>query len=524
MSLTLHFAADSHKGMIREGNEDSGYAGPRLLAVADGMGGQAAGEVASSEVLSLMYPLDEDIPGTDLLGSLGSAVEQANDRLRDMVEEDPQLEGMGCTLTAMLFTGQRVGLVHVGDSRAYLLRDGQLTQITTDHKWVQRLVDEGRITEEEAASHPQRSLLMRALDGRGQAEPDLTLREFRAGDRYLLCSDGLSDVVSLETLQETLSGYQPPHDTVQELIQLALRAGGPDNITVIVADVLEAEAGDTFAGHMSDRPLVVGAVADGPPTMALPPQQATSPASRAAELGRPTSSGGPPDPDGTTGFGPAEYTLDDNPVLTDPASAGSSAPTAGQDIAAGYAKKRPHPWRRRSLLILLVLVVLGGLAYGGWRWTQTQYFVGTKKNNVAIYRGLNQTFLGLDLSSLQHRYSSTKVQDLPPYSRTTVRDTIGMDNLKQARAKVRKLEHQAEVCRSVRAAEKRKDNDKSHRHGSGDQTSGTVDDGALGTSGGKGKDRASKRDKGASPSPTARSTRSPEDAQLAKECLTDNQP
>src|SRR5690349_9619308 len=133
MSLSLRFAAGSHKGMIREGNEDSGYAGPRLLAVADGMGGQAAGEVASSEVLSSIVDLDEDVPGTDPMAALHDAAERANERLRVLVEADPSLEGMGTTLTALLWTGQRAALIHIGDSRAYLLRDGVLTQITTDH-------------------------------------------------------------------------------------------------------------------------------------------------------------------------------------------------------------------------------------------------------------------------------------------------------------------------------------------------------------------------------------------------------
>lgn len=262
MSLSLRFAAGSHKGMIREGNEDSGYAGPRLLAIADGMGGQAAGEVASSEVISTIVALDDDVPGSDVLTSLGHAVQRANDQLRQMVEEDPALEGMGTTLTALLWTGQRLGMVHVGDSRAYLLRDGVLTQITQDHTWVQRLVDEGRITEEEAGTHPQRSLLMRALGSGDHVEPDLSIREVRAGDRYLICSDGLSGVVSHQTMEDTLASYQGPQETVQELIQLALRGGGPDNITVIVADVLDLDTGDTLAGQLSDTPVVVGAVAE----------------------------------------------------------------------------------------------------------------------------------------------------------------------------------------------------------------------------------------------------------------------
>lgn len=298
MSLSLRFAAGSHKGMIREGNEDSGYAGPRLLAIADGMGGQAAGEVASSEVISTLVTLDDDVPGSDILTSLGTAVQRANDQLRLMVEEDPQLEGMGTTLTALLWTGQRLGLVHVGDSRAYLLRDGVLTQITQDHTWVQRLVDEGRITEEEATTHPQRSLLMRALGSGDHVEPDLSIREVRAGDRYLICSDGLSGVVSHQTMEETLASYQGPQETIQDLIQLALRGGGPDNITCIVADVLDTDSNDTLAGQLNDTPVVVGAVAENQLQLNDGGAMQT-PAGRAAGLGRPVP---PQQPGG--GFGP----------------------------------------------------------------------------------------------------------------------------------------------------------------------------------------------------------------------------
>lgn len=287
MSLSLRFAAGSHKGMIREGNEDSGYAGPRLLAIADGMGGQAAGEVASSEVISTLVQLDDDVPGSDILTALSTAVQRANDQLRVMVEEDPQLEGMGTTLTALLWTGQRLGLVHVGDSRAYLLRDGILTQITQDHTWVQRLVDEGRITEEEATTHPQRSLLMRALGSGDIVEPDLSIREVRVGDRYLICSDGLSGVVSHQTLEETLADYHGPRETVASLIQLALRGGGPDNITCIVADVLDTDSGDTLAAQVNDTPVVVGAVAENQHHQLFDGGNAMqTPAGRASGLGR----------------------------------------------------------------------------------------------------------------------------------------------------------------------------------------------------------------------------------------------
>src|SRR4051812_9113644 len=343
MSLSLRFAAGSHKGMIREGNEDSGYAGPRLLAIADGMGGAAAGEVASSEAISTIVALDDDVPGSDVLTSLGVAVQRANDQLRSMVEEDPQLEGMGTTLTALLWTGQRLGLVHVGDSRAYLLRDGLLTQITQDHTWVQRLVDEGRITEEEATTHPQRSLLMRALGSGEHVEPDLSVREVRVGDRYLICSDGLSGVVSHQTLEDTLAGYQAPSETVQELIQLALRGGGPDNITCIVADVLDVDDSNTLAGQLNDTPAVGGAGADSQLPISDPRHPQTPPR-RAAAPGRPP----PPQQAGPAGsFGPPGS---GGPTGPGPAPLGSFGAFDDADLDKPVKKRK---WLKRSVILVL---------------------------------------------------------------------------------------------------------------------------------------------------------------------------
>ncbi len=431
MSLSLRFAAGSHKGMIREGNEDSGYAGPRLLAIADGMGGAAAGEVASSEAISTIVALDEDVPGSDVLTSLGNAVQRANDQLRHMVEEDPQLEGMGTTLTALLWTGQRLGLVHVGDSRAYLLRDGVLTQITQDHTWVQRLVDEGRITEEEATTHPQRSLLMRALGSGEHVDPDLSIREVRAGDRYLICSDGLSGVVSHQTLEDTLASYQGPQETVQELIQLALRGGGPDNITVIVADVLDLDTGDTLAGQLSDTPVVVGAVAE-TQHQAHDNGIMQTPAGRAASLGRHRQGGGEFGPPGSgsdiTGFIPtdglADYTGDD---LTKP--------------------RKGRKWLKVSLYTTLALAVVAGGLYGGWRWTQTQYYVGTNGEHVALYRGISQDLAWVSLSNVEKDYPAIELKYLPSYQQKQVQATITEDSRSSAQKKIDELSVLASACK-----------------------------------------------------------------------------
>jgi PPM family protein phosphatase len=440
MSLSLRFAAGSHKGMIREGNEDSGYAGPRLLAIADGMGGQAAGEVASSEVISTLVTLDDDVPGSDILTSLGAAVQRANDQLRAMVEEDPQLEGMGTTLTALLWTGQRLGLVHVGDSRAYLLRDGVLTQITQDHTWVQRLVDEGRITEEEASTHPQRALLMRALGSGERVEPDLSIREVRAGDRYLICSDGLSGVVSHQTMEDTLASYQGPQETVQELIQLALRGGGPDNITVIIADVLDLDTGDTLAGQLSDTPVVVGAVAENQLHLNDNGIMQT-PAGRASGLGRgvPGQGGGggefgPPGSGDTTGYVPA----------------GSFGNYSDDDFVKPGKGRR---WLKRSFYTVLTLAVIGGGLYGGYRWTQTQYYVGVNNEHIALYRGISQDLAWLKLSKVEKDHPEIELKYLPPYQQKQVKATIAEGGLKAARNKVQALGVQASACKKQQQRE-----------------------------------------------------------------------
>ena len=237
MTIGIRFAARSDVGMLREGNEDSAYAGPRLLAVADGMGGHVGGEIASAATIDTLRSLDTEVPANELAGVLEQAVHRANETLHSIVESDPSLQGMGCTLTAMLWSGTQPVLVHIGDSRAHLLRDGEFFQITHDHTLVRSMVDEGRITEAEALSHPQRSLLLRALDGRPGRTADLRLHEARPGDRYLLCSDGLGAVVPVERVRQVVAGVADPERAVRELVGLARAAGGPDNVSCVVADV-----------------------------------------------------------------------------------------------------------------------------------------------------------------------------------------------------------------------------------------------------------------------------------------------
>ncbi|MBX7268009.1 serine/threonine-protein phosphatase [Micromonospora sp. Llam7] len=240
MTLKLRSAGASDRGLIRSGNQDALHAGTWLVAVADGMGGMAAGDLASAIAIEAVAPLDLATPEDALVAALQSGIQLATDRIRQAVAEDPQRQGMGTTLTALLFarTGSCLALAHVGDSRAYLFRDGVLKQITRDDTFVQMLVDQGLITADQAGSHPRRAVVTQALQG-DEISPTYATMLPRAGDRWLLCSDGLSNVVRADTLAEVLTGQPDREGCAGALIDLALRAGGPDNVTVVVADVVE---------------------------------------------------------------------------------------------------------------------------------------------------------------------------------------------------------------------------------------------------------------------------------------------
>jgi serine/threonine protein phosphatase PrpC len=397
MTLSWRYAIASDVGLLREGNEDSAYAGQRLLAVADGMGGHAAGEVASAAVIAALEQLDElGVDAGDPQEALREAVDEANANLRDMVAADSELEGMGTTVTAVLTDGDYTWLAHVGDSRAYLLRGGALTQLTHDHTFVQRLVDEGRISREDANTHPQRSLITRALDGRAEVELDLDRLDLREGDRLLICSDGLSGVVSDESMAEVLTG-STPEEAVQRLVDLALRGGGPDNITCIVADPVREPAG--AGAH------VAGAAGDGATAATVVPSTrgAQSPATRAATLPRKA---------------PRHRESDDGP---DP-------------------RQRARRLRRRRALVL-TLATVALLAVGastGWAWTQRQYYVGVAGEQVAIYRGVEGTVAGIEMSHVS-RTLPLAVSDLPEFERRRVEEGIHADSLAKAQGIVDRL-------------------------------------------------------------------------------------
>jgi protein phosphatase len=236
MTLHLRWAAVTDRGHVRSSNQDCLYAGSQLLAVADGMGGMAAGDVASAIAIEAMKPLDIPIDNDHQMDALHKALEAANGRIAETVAADLTLQGMGTTLTAMLFSGSRAALAHVGDSRAYLLRDGRLNQLTKDDTYVQMLVDQGLIRPEEAGSHPRRAVVTQALQGE-PVSPSYVVVEPEPGDRWLLCSDGLTTVVTFESIEAAMLAHPDPQTCAEQLLDMALRGGGPDNISVIVADL-----------------------------------------------------------------------------------------------------------------------------------------------------------------------------------------------------------------------------------------------------------------------------------------------
>jgi protein phosphatase len=487
MTLALRYAIRSDVGLLREGNEDSAYAGPHLLAVADGMGGHAAGEVASAATITTIAPLDARRLGPDLVGALADAVATANLRLQELIISDPAIEGMGTTLTALLWSDGYAALCHIGDSRAYRLRNGQFVQITHDHTLVQSLVDEGKITEDDVATHPHRSLLLRALDGRTVAEPDLMPLDTLPGDRYLLCSDGLSGVVTEQTLYQTLSSVRDPDKAALQLVELAIRGGGPDNITCIVADVLDTSVS---AVPPTWTPVFAGAAATGAPTDPRQPARQSSPATRAMRLTRTNPQPAVRD-EQSTGVWPAGrrdgYTgqFDTAPFETDGFGTGpnrfdrpgvNGAPAQDEDGYNGRGAHRRsgrgshrydddidvegdvddddygHRGRRRWPIVtgalVLLVILLGGGAYGAWWYNQQQYYVGVHDGYVAIFRGTNQSVAGISLSSLVAP-STLKLSQLGPTDQNTISQTISKGSVTDAKTLINQLQTAVDGCHAA---------------------------------------------------------------------------
>jgi PPM family protein phosphatase len=403
-------AAVSHVGRIRSNNQDSGYAGRNLFLVADGMGGHAGGDVASAIATRRIAEADDDYESAPVAAAaLEGALIAANRQLAETVAEHSELTGMGTTVSALLLDGDRVVISHIGDSRIYLLRSGELSQISIDHTFVQRLVDAGRITAEEAMVHPRRSVLMRVLgDVEASPEIDSMVLDTRAGDRWMLCSDGLSGVVSFDEILEIMASDAGAKQVADRLVKASLDGGAPDNVTVVVVDIGDPPAPAT-------PPLVVGSAA-APLAFGAAAEPARARGIRLAPFR--------PHPVQETHFEPDSADYFDELIEED-------------------ARRR----RRRRLVwgfwIVLLVAAIVAVFVLGYQWTQTRYYVGESNGRVAIFQGIQQDLGPISLHEL-HTETTVDVADLRTYDQQRVEQTISAGSFSEAFRIVQRLEDSLE--------------------------------------------------------------------------------
>jgi len=403
MASVRHSAAASNVGKIRANNQDSGYAGHTLFVVADGMGGHAGGDIASAIATKRIMEADRAYQSPqDAEFALQAALIAANSQLAETVFEHAELTGMGTTVSALVVLNDQVAIAHIGDSRIYLFRDGELSQITTDHTFVQRLVDSGRITEAEAMVHPRRSVLMRVLgDVESSPEIDTSILATRAGDRWLICSDGLSGVVSNTGIANALKAPIDAQAVADRLIKESLDGGAPDNVTIVVVDI---GAGEERQGD----PVVVGSAA-APLAFGEEPARVRAPRIPSLRL----------HPVRETHFEPDSQDYLSELIEED----------------ARRALRRKITWLAGIVLLILAIV---GAAILGYRWTQSRYFVGVEGSTVAIYQGIQQDLGPIKLSSV---YEDTDLDlgQLRVYDRQQVERTISASSLEDAKLIVERL-------------------------------------------------------------------------------------
>jgi serine/threonine protein phosphatase PrpC len=396
--------AISHTGKVRSNNQDSGYSGSNLFAVADGMGGHAGGDVASSLAIHRIKELDQPFATTAAAErALRDAIADTAAELIDTVAVRPELAGMGTTVSAVVMVDDYAVIAHIGDSRVYLYRDDALTQITTDHTFVQRLVDSGRITPEEARYHPRRSVLMRVLgDMDPHPEVDAFVMQTQPGDRWLICSDGLSGVVDDAHTSKVLSQGYAPGRTADLLLKQALDGGAPDNVTIVIVDVGGAHP------VVSGTPTIVGS-ASNPTGVDVP----------AARPGR------------TSWLHPGRQAANE-PTHFEPAA---------EFLEEVIEEDRRRARRRRIWWLVGFVVVLAALAsalFGAYQWTQTRYFIGADDDSVVIYRGIPQDLGPIPLSTAIED-TGILLADLPTYQRIQVERTIAVRSLSDAQARIDNL-------------------------------------------------------------------------------------
>jgi PPM family protein phosphatase len=399
--MPLNRGAVTDIGRMRKNNEDRYLSAGRLAAVADGMGGHRAGEVASAIAMEELAALEHAGPWStpaDAGEALRTVFLAANRRIRDTAAKDSELDGMGTTLVALLEDGDSVHLANVGDSRAYLLRNGELSQVTVDHTLVQELIDEGRLRPEEAERHPQRSIITRALGVESDVEVDLFTYKLLSGDRLLLCTDGLSGVVSEQRIRNVLLRVPDPQRAAEKLVAMANESGGPDNITVVVLDTDQV-------GRATERTGDLGA---------------------GAIVG-----------DGDGHVETSEMITGLHSSVGAGGLAGRAQrhqPRRGPDVRSnGRASQRSRSRTGRRVLVgLAVVAVLAGLAIGARAFVFSRYWVGFDDGEVAVFSGVPGNIAGLRLSRVVERTNIARAQ-VPAGYAPRLDDGVSADSLADAR-------------------------------------------------------------------------------------------
>lgn len=407
---SISYAA-SDIGKHRSSNQDSGYAGYQLFFVADGMGGHAGGDIASAISSQRVALTDARYESTEeAIESLRTGILEANSMLSATVADHPELEGMGTTFSGMLLHGSQIITAHIGDSRIYRARDGEVTQITADHTFVQKLVDLGRITPEEALVHPRRSVLMRVLgDVSGQPEIDIALHDALPGDRWLLCSDGLSGVVPENVMDRILTSRIPTEEVAELLVGEALEFGAPDNVTVVIVDLvrpatnLEFEPGAHFVGSAANE--VVIEERKGGKILRL-----FSPRSLLELL--------------QTSEDPTQYAPESEELLNKILS----------------ETRRKIRWRSFRIVAswLLVAGLIAGMGYIAYQYTQTRYYVDVYQGQVTIFQGIRES-LGPWKFSEPYLVSEIQLDELEPFQQTLIERSISAKSLEDAQRIIAQL-------------------------------------------------------------------------------------
>ena len=511
--LFLYSTTVSDVGTVRANNQDSSFAGEHLIAICDGMGGHAGGDTASSIAIRSLAHIEQDDTGGDvevISRMMETSVMAAHDAIVGKAKRERKLAGMGATVTAVALVAGYWVVAHIGDSRAYLLRDGHLSRITCDHSYVQHLIDTGRITPAEAKNHPQRNVVMRVLgDFDIDPHPDISIRKAHPADRWLLCSDGLCGVLEDSTIKETMTALADQGECAQRLVQMALRAGSTDNVTAVIADATLALDADAFdLPHQT--PLVGGAasrslepiadIVNEPVATAPALRDDHSPAKRAAALMQPAdtqhndAAPASAEPSTTRVVQPSAVREEtgerDNPdtgeipvvqkpdgrLSADPNDPEVAKAIRDEHVEQKKATRAKHQRNRLAIVItiLLAVAVLFGAGTGTYMWSQTRYYVGNSNGKVAIYQGVPTNLFGLALS---HEVSSTSitVSNLPQTWRDQLNRGISVGSLDEAQSHVGIIRSEMNKFKKQQESEQAKKSTSSNSSGSSNSsTSGNT--------------------------------------------------